>query len=302
MSQKTRISFSQAIALQAPLAHGNQVDLEQLIAESHRKESERERFQAHAAHHISAAMKKERERRNRKNAAPENNGPTPERLAKLVKEDISAITPPIDSRLGVTTKAHIIRSPLETNREKIKERLYNVGKRFVKDFDAAELGGHKVTSSYEGTPGTAFGARHGGVQDIAREAKTRMMLMAAQIGPSAWELLVGLVGQVTNARTGHPPTISECGAWLAGYAAESDQARAAGVGALIACLGFVEAFYQRLDHDGGSMSAEEVRARRTIIREREEKAARRRAQQAPQKPVNNGVKEGRIWPDQSRKG
>lgn len=302
---------------------GDQVDLEELIARSKQAEAERQRFTIAASpkakeyrdtvtrerglnlvEQIGIAVNKQKDKARRKNAVPEFNGPTPERLAKDKDADIAAIVPPIDSRLGVTTKAVIIRSPLETHRATLRERLYNVGLRFLKDFDAASIAGARTTSSYgEGVGGGSYGARHGGVQDIAREANTRMMLLAAQIGPNGWSILSGLVGQVNDARMGRPPSLADIGVWLVGYKAGSDQARAAGLGSLITVLDFVDAWYSRLDHDGGSMSAEEVRARRAIMRERMDKQDRRRERDAPiQNSVGKLLTNGKTLPDMRSRG
>ena len=180
------ITHAQARAMQSPLS------LDEIVARAKRNDGELERLKIVAspqarAHRdqliqtghldgnrqvamveqISAYAAKEKERQRRKNAAPIDNGPTPERRAKLLGVD--AITPPINDGGRTAGKAHIAQGVVEFYHGKWSYEAEQ-GAKYLRDLWAeAQSGQPKSTPNYDGTPGGSFGPRRGGVAAHTKE-------------------------------------------------------------------------------------------------------------------------------------
>ena len=140
---------------------------------------ERIAFKQKLHQQISIHAAKMRERQGRRNAAEGPLGPTPERIAKSQDGAIGKeaahqqIAPPIreDGTGGARSnvRTHTMLAPLDRYKDKLPGNLEAAGRKLLRLFLAAEAGA-KITAAYDGTPASAFGARHGGVADYAREA------------------------------------------------------------------------------------------------------------------------------------
>ncbi len=120
---------------------------------------------------VSVAMAKRKEAQQRKNAAPEFVGPTPERMAKEdPDEGVRKLAPPItDPTTRTNTRAYQMQAPLDRFEKILSPEQVQAG-RYLRDlFLAAEVG-QRVTGSYGDGGGSVPGPRHGGVLDFARQA------------------------------------------------------------------------------------------------------------------------------------
>ena len=238
----------------------------------YRDEQKMQRF----AEQVSVFADKQRRNAARRNArvADEPIGPTQERYFRG-GEGIDAITPPIGSHaVTVGIKAHIVRRPIDTDRDRIGDRRYDAALRFLRDYDAVVLGTKRIIADLDSVGGGSFGPRHGGVTDSVRESAARLHLLQQLSGNEIWRVLEQLVAQTHDVKKGRPVTVEEFGHELTGYS--RDQARSAGVAAMALALSFVVNFYRREDalSRGDVSTAEEIRARLQIRRERLERERR----------------------------
>lgn len=121
-------------------------------------EKAREEKEAKIADAVSIVAAKEKERAQRKNAAPVNNGPTPERAAKLMTGD------GIGLRVANATKAHEAQNVVEFYNGKWTDEELQGARHLVQKWNDAEKGHPTVTPAYTGVPGSGFGARNGGIR------------------------------------------------------------------------------------------------------------------------------------------
>jgi hypothetical protein len=122
---------------------------------------------------ISVQLTKERENSQRRNAAPLDNGPTPERKAKLA--GVEQITPPIDGTRGSITKAHVVQGVVEFYAGKWSYEDVEGARYLAQLWHKAASGGARVTGNYDGTPATAFGPRKGGVAAHTLDAHNQVL-------------------------------------------------------------------------------------------------------------------------------
>ena len=128
---------------------------------------------AELAEQVSVSIAKQRETARRKNAAPLDNRPTPERAAKLVgiqadgqqSTAVDAIAPPItDDDTRASLKAHEVQSVVDYYRRGWTYEELQGGHFLVNAWKEAALGEPRLVANYDGTPGSAFGPRDGGVK------------------------------------------------------------------------------------------------------------------------------------------
>ena len=154
---------------------------------------------------VSIIAAKEKERGGRKNAAQEYNGPTPERGAKLM--GVVPIAPPIGTGdKNTITKAHLAQGVVEFYSDRMKAEHLQGARYLAQVGHKAGAGQPRVTGSYEGTPGTAFGPRRGGVAAHALDAHNELLnveaIITSNFGPEGRYLLRWLWDSVEMARDG----------------------------------------------------------------------------------------------------
>ena len=123
---------------------------------------------------VSISIAKQRETARRKNAAPPlDNTPTPERAAKLVAVQgdgqrstaVDTIAPPIkDDDTRTNAKAHVVQNVVDYYRDGWTYEELQGGIFLVNAWKEAAMGEPRLVANYEGTPGSAFGPRDGGVK------------------------------------------------------------------------------------------------------------------------------------------
>lgn len=132
---------------------------------------------------ISAFASKQKKRAERKNAAPADNGPTPERLAKAGNAGDIAV-PIKDQDTRALTRVTTVKSAFEAHKEGLTDEEVSALTQALKDFMLAEETSIKVTSGYGEGGGSVPGPRHGGVPDHCREAAARVALFRARFHPA----------------------------------------------------------------------------------------------------------------------
>lgn len=282
MSQKSRISLSQSIALQAPLEKGDHVDIEELIEASKQAEAQRQR-RVEFETQISVAVAKKRAQQGRKNAAERDNSPTPERVAKLAEQerDVTAITPPIkDKDTRALTKTYMVQAPLERYKAHLRPGLEETARRLLNVFLLADTG-PRVTSSYEGmTTAGVPSARSGGVQDHVRWATAMARVIETEWPVEFVEAKDWLLTQVVIKQSGAAMKFEDIGQKMGLPWKSPDTHKGAGFGRFIDMLIIAERFFARQDATGWadppSAAAtqalqSELRARAQVRREMEMK-------------------------------
>lgn len=217
---------------------------------------------------ISAYAAKKKQRSERKNAAQETVGPTPERLAKAgAYEEI--LVPIKEDTTRTTTKVARVQTLMDTFSTNLTEEDRAALARAAKDFMDAQVPSSKMISGYgQSAGGSAPGPRHGGVPDRCREAFNRITHLKAYVGPTIFEAFRVLVIEVAE-RAANPH---------ARFSPWRDRATSKGVsyGVLLGAAWIIKYYYERERALNGraESTAEEVRARLQIRREQK---ARREA-------------------------
>ncbi len=236
MSQKGRISLSQAAALDGQLSLLDAIDQ---AKEAARTQALRDQ--------VSIAVAKQRKNSQRKNAADEGPlGPTPERAAKEA-EGMVKIVPPIDSGNNLTsTRTHRALAPHERYQSVIPSDMLAAAVQAVTDILTAESGA-RITGSYGEAMGGVYGARHGGVHDYVREKASIVTEMRATLDPEFMKIIDDLLIQRVVDQTGRPVSLADTGRrmspWAAGHKGENDTK--VGFGALWVTLARLREFYQQ---------------------------------------------------------
>lgn len=137
--------------------------LQSTIEAQKRAAAEKRKRQAELQAQISVALANEKGgQRGRPRSGPADNGPTPERLAKLrVEPGELAIEPPLGA---AGDKPHQALNVVEFYRGKWSDEEQQGARYLVQTWNDAEKGLPTVTPNYTGVPGAAFGARDGGLK------------------------------------------------------------------------------------------------------------------------------------------
>lgn len=205
---------------------------------------------------VSIKLAKERERAGRKNAAQaqaegktqtEEVGPTPERVAKEEAGAVSQMLTPIrDDGTRFGTRTHAVAAPYERYQKVLPQDLLAAAVQAVTDILTAESG-PRVTSSYDGTPVTSFGARHGGVQDYVREKTALVDEMRATLDREFLEVIDWVITSSVIKPSGEAMTLADVGRkvspWKPGHSGEKDTA--VGFGRMYQTLVRLREFYSR---------------------------------------------------------
>ena len=281
--QKGRISISQSVAMQTPLdlagqidqarvavrAETAQTDLEDLIAAAKEQEATRDKFRITASEQatqrrdalaktgalngnkivgyvaqISAYAAKEQEKRRRKNASQNFNGPTPERARKATN---GITTQTVIRGVGGNTevKNHKIVSLVEKYAAFIPEEFVSAARQLVHDFTVA-ASGPRITSSFEGSVTSAKGPRHGGVSDYVREAQSTVSLIKAEWHEDSVRDVEWFIVQVIHRADGLPMKLEDSGLRQSPWSANNlEVAKGIGYGGLLRTLALASRFYAR---------------------------------------------------------
>lgn len=211
---------------------------------------------------ISAFAAKKKQRADRKNAAQETVGPTPERLAKAgAYEEI--LVPIKEDATRATTKVHRVQTLMDSFQTNLTEEDRAALARAAKDFMDAQVPSSKMISGYgQSAGGSAPWPRHGGVPDRCREAFNRITHLKAYVGPTLFEAFRVLVIEVAE-RAANPH---------ARFSPWRDRATSKGVsyGVLLCISWQLKHYYERergLTRPEGR-TAQEIAAARQIRQER----------------------------------
>jgi len=226
VSQKGRVSLSQSIALEQDRIS--------------RSRAQVARFQ----NEISAYAAKQREKQGRKNAKPDYNGPTPERIAKTETERVYEIPPPIGTGGERTlTRAYEVRAPIDVYKAAIPDELLAAGTRLIADFLISEAG-PRMTGNYTGVPGGVAGPRHGGVADHIREAQSTVTLIRAEWGRDFLTVVDWVITGAVRQQDGSSLRLADLGRRISPWTSrERDQS--IGYGMFYMTLALAARFYAR---------------------------------------------------------
>jgi hypothetical protein len=171
---------------------------------------------------------------------------TPERAAKE-SEGMVKIVPPIDSGNNLTsTRTHRALAPHERYQAVIPSDMLAAAAQAVADILVAEAG-PRVTAAYGDAPVGVYGARHGGVQDYAREKASVVAEMRATLDPEFMKIIDDLLIQRVVDQTGRPVSLADTGQrmspWAAGHKGENHAK--VGFGALWVTLARLREFYSQ---------------------------------------------------------
>lgn len=210
---------------------------------------------------ISAYAAKKKQRGERKNAAQETVGPTPERLAKAgAYEEI--LVPIKEETTRATSRVHRMQTMLDSFQTNLTEEDRAALARAAKDYMDSQMPSSKLISGYgQSAGGSAPGPRHGGVPDRCREALARVEHIRHYVGPTMFEAFKVLVIEVAE-RAQNPH---------ARYSPWRDKATSKGVsyGVLLATAWSLRWYFERERAlVGAQFSAEEINAGRQMRRER----------------------------------
>lgn len=149
---------------------------------------------------ISVFVGNQKKRAQRRNAAVETLGPTPERLAKVdVVEEI--LVPVKDRDTRANSRATKFLTVFETHKARMPEHLSAALQQALNDFENAAVTNARVVGGYgEGVSGVP-GPRHGGVPDHAREAYSKMTALAVFLRDlEMWADFEAYVVEIANAK------------------------------------------------------------------------------------------------------
>lgn len=210
---------------------------------------------------ISAFAARQKQRANRRNAAVETVGPTPERMAKAGAYD-EILVPIKDDTTRATAKVYRVHTMLDTFQTNLTEEDRAALARAAKDFMDAQVPSSKLISGYgQSAGGSAPGPRHGGVPDRCREALNRIEHLKSYVGPTLFEAFKVLVIEVAE-RAANPH---------ARFSPWRDKATSKGVsyGVLLCCAWVIRYYYEReRGLEGRQFTAEEIRMGRQVRQER----------------------------------
>jgi hypothetical protein len=211
---------------------------------------------------ISAYAAKRKQRGERKNAAQETIGPTPERLAKAgAYEEI--LVPIKEDTTRATAKVARVQTMMDAFSTKLTEEDRAALARAAKDFMDSQVPSSKMISGYgQSAGGSSPGPRHGGVPDRCREAFNRIEHLRAYVGPTLFQAFKVLVIEVAE-RAANPHMR---------YSPWTDKATAKGVSyGVLLCVAWQMRWYYERERGltrGPGRSAEEINAARQIRQER----------------------------------
>lgn len=146
---------------------------------------------------ISAYAAKKKKRAERRNAAPETVGPTPERLAKAGSYE-EILVPIKDGQTRAGDRATRLLSVYDEHKARLPEELSSALQAVLDDFSKALIMSGALVSSYGEGGGSAPGPRHGGVPDYAREAAARIDALGARFGARVLKMFIAYVVDVAN--------------------------------------------------------------------------------------------------------
>lgn len=298
MSQKYRISSSQARALYEPLE--GQADIEEAIAEAKRLAAPPQAKAKHAdlakkgalgannklreiEQQLSIALAKKKQNGTRKNASVQYNGPTPERAAKAHEGVASEVVIPSQGPVPAV-RSHTVQSPLEKYKYHLRPGLEDTARRLLKIFLLAETGG-RVTSSYEGMSGNVPGPRSGGVQEHVRWATAIAQVIESEWPKEFVEVKDWFLLEITVNQNGSAMKFEDAGLKMGIPWKSPDTHKGAGYARFVDMLIVAEKFLQRQDALGWAdppnanatrALQSELRARAQVRREIENRRSRNR--------------------------